>query len=221
MNIKNNIIDQLEKEADEFSYTLNIGLKSGEVVYVDGITRGEKNGYLNFAKHSVDTMILEIDNSLWRIQAQDIESISVKKYKTESSEKYGWISNLFLSKARFSKKTYLFWIKLFILGAILSVMYSSVRSVLGGDIMSVIMDPQLLKMIISKSVSYIDKIFIIVLFIQIGISVVDLLLPTNEPYRRIKPYPEYAIDTRLSNIIVVFVFIVFYQIFAAFLGKLV
>ncbi len=221
MNIKNSIIDQLEKEADEFSYTLNISLKSGESVYIDGITKGEKNGYLNFAKHSLDTMILEIDNSLWRIQAEDIEAISVKKYKTDIAKNFNWFFKLFFSKGHFSKKTYLFWSKIFVFAMIIAVLYSAVRSVLGGDIMTVIMDPELLQTILNDSIASVHQVFVAILLIQIILFGIDLALPTTEPYRRIKPYPEYAAETRISNSIVIILFYVFYQIFTIFVGKIV
>lgn len=220
MNIRNSIIDQLEKEADEFEYALSIGLKSGEVVYIDGITKGEKNGYLNFAKHSSDTMILEIDNSLWRIQAQDVESISVKQYKSELDKYLGWFNKLFLSKSYFGKSVFTMWIKWFFVGAVFAVLYSSIKSVLGGDIMTMLMDPALLKTIISDSIKYVDKVFIIVFLIQLALFIIDLVLPSAEPYKKIKPYSDYASETRLNHLIIVVCFFVFYQVFTAILGKI-
>lgn len=213
MRIRNNVIDQLEKEMDEYFYCLSIGLKSGEIVYIDGISKGEKNGYLNFAKHSQETMILEIDNSLWRIQAGDVESISVKQYKKQSEKSFGWFKRLFLVKSRFTRGTYFFWIKWFLFLFILSMMLAAFKSVLKGDVMAVIMDPSLLGTVIKTGLRYADKVFFAILGLMGLLYILDFFLPVTEPFRRIKPYPEYLSDNRFYNLIIILAFIFFYKIF--------
>lgn len=214
MRIRNNLIDQLEKEMDEYFYCLSIGLKSGEIVYIDGISKGEKNGYLNFAKHSQETMIIEIDNSLWRVQAGDIESISVKQYKKSSERALGWFNRHLITKSRFTKVSYFFWIKWFVFLFILSMLLGAVKSVIKGDVMAVIMDPSLLGNVIKLGLSYADMAFFAILGIMVLIYIVDFFLPITEPFRRIKPYPGYLSDTRLSNFFIILGFIIFYKVFS-------
>ncbi len=221
MYIRNNIIDKLEKDADEFSYALNIGLKSGESVYVDGITRGEKNGYVNFAKHSTETMLLEIDESLWRIQAEDIESISVKQYQTNMDNSFRWFKNIFLSESKFAKSTYFMWVKWFIFGAILAFVYGGIKVVLGGDIMNALMDSGLVKQVITTSISLMDKVFLLIFIIMIVTFIIDCLLPSAEPYKKIKPYSDYAANPRLQNLSLIVIFLLFYKIIATFMSKLI
>lgn len=214
MRIRNNLIDQLEKEMDEYYYCLSIGLKSGEIVYIDGISKGEKNGYLNFAKHSQETMILEIDNSLWRIQAGDVESISVKQYKKKNEKNYGWFKRTFLAKARFTRASYYFWIKWFLFLLVFSMLLASFKSVLQGDIMAVLMDTSLLGDIIKTGLGYADMAFFAILGIMVLFYIVDFFLPVTEPYRRIKPYPEYLSDNRFSNLLIILGYALFYKVFS-------
>ncbi len=221
MNIKNNIIDKLEKDADEFSYALNIGLKSGEGVYIDGITRGEKNGYVNFAKHSTETMLLEIDNSLWRIQAEDIESISVKQYQTNIDNSFRWFKNIFLSESKFNKSTYFMWIKWFVFGAFVSFVFGGIKTVLEGDIMNALMDSNSIKLIINTAVGYMDMVFILIFIILVVTFIIDCILPSDEPYKKIKPFSEYASNPRLHNLALIVLFLLFYKIIASLISKLI
>ncbi len=222
MYIRNNIIDRLEKDADEFSYALNIGLKSGESVYVDGITRGEKNGYVNFAKHSTETMLLEIDDSLWRIQAEDVESISVKQYKTGLEDSFRWFKNLFFSESKFKKSTYVVWIKWFLFGVLVSFFYAGVKVVIdGGDIMSAIVDSSIVKVILNTALNYMDKLFLIILIIMMVMFIVDCVLPSDEPYKKIKPFSEYGANPRIHNFGIILMFLLFYKIVATFIYKLI
>ncbi len=222
MYIRNNIIDRLEKDADEFSYALNIGLKSGESVYVDGITRGEKNGYLNFAKHSTETMLLEIDDSLWRIQAGDVESISVKQYKTGLEDSFRWFKNLFFSESKFKKSAYIMWIKWFLFGAVVSFLFAGVKVVIdGGDLMSAIVDSSIIKVIINTALNYIDTLFLGILIIMVVTLIIDCLLPSDEPYKKIKPYSEYCSNPRIHNFAIIVMFLLFYKIVATFVYKLI
>lgn len=218
MRIRNNLIDQLEKEMDEFYYCLSIGLKSGEIVYIDGISKGEKNGYLNFAKHSQETMILEIDNSLWRIQAADIESISVKQYKKKNEKSYGWFNRNLIAKARFTKASFFFWIKWFVFLLIFSMFLAAFKIVLKGDVMAVLMDPSMIGNVLKEGLRYGDMAFFAILAIMAILFIIDFFLPITEPYRRIKPYPEYLSDNRLSNLIVILGFIMFYKVFSILLA---
>lgn len=221
MNIRNNIIDKLEKDADDFFYALSIGLKSGEVVYIDGISRGEKNGYINFAKHSRETMLLEIDNSLWRIQAEDIESVSVKQYKTKMDKSQRWFYNLFLSQSRFGRSTYFMWIKFFLFGAFLSFILAGMTTVIGGgDVMGVLMDSSLFKVLLETGGSYIGKVFLVIFLIMVITFIIDLSLPSEEPFKKIKPYSDYASNTRLQNLIIILLFLVFYNIVAVIISTL-
>lgn len=220
MRIRNNLIDQLEREHDDYFYCLSIGLKSGEIVYIDGISKGEKNGYLNFAKHSQETMILEIDNSLWRIQAQDVESISVKQYKKDREKSLGWFNRTFLSKSKFTKETYFFWIKWFIFLLILSMFLAAIKSVLKGDVMTVLMDSSLFSSILKTGFDYAGKAFFLIFGIMLALFAADMFLPVTEPYRRIKPYPDYLRDNKLSNLTIILSFGIFYKLFTIITSSL-
>ncbi len=209
MKIRNSIIDQLEHETDKYTYALNIGLKSGEIILVDGVCLGEKNAYINFAKYSKETMILEIDNSLYRIGAGDIESINVKKYNTDAGKVTNILNYLFLSKGRFDKYTYIFWIKWFIAAIFFCVLYAAITYVTKSDLSNLI--PQAtttVNIILQNSVVYMRKVYKIILYIQLGIFVFDLILPPKEAYKRIKPYLGYAEPTRLSNLVVIVIYMV-------------
>ncbi len=221
MKIKNNIIDRLEKDADNFLYTLNIGLKSGEVVYIDGISKGEKNGYLNFAKHSQETMILQIDEALWRISAEDIESINVKKYKKSTNKTISFLNSIFLSESKFESQTYFMWIKWFVFGAIVSILIAAAKTILQGDMMNMLTDPDLPKMIITNSLLYMDKVFFAIILILIITFVIDCILPSNEPYKRLKPFPDYAQNPRIRNLATIIIFLLVYKIVAAFLSSVI
>lgn len=214
MRIRNNIIDRLEKDYDDYVYTLNIGLKSGESIYIDGITKGEKNGYVHFAKNSSETMLLEIDNSLWRLQASDIESMSIKYYKKSLAEATNFLSNIFFAKGKVRKSVYFFLIKSFVFFAILSVIIAGVTLIFeGGDIMGSIRDANLIRSVMEKALTLTKTAFSIVFIIQIVLFVIDAILPPEEPYRRIKPYRTYADETRFSNILIIISFFIFFQIF--------
>ncbi len=219
MIIRNSIIDQLEHEEDKFTYALNIGLKSGEIVYLDGINLGEKNAYLNFAKYSKETMLLEIDSALYRISASDIESISVKKYSTGSAKLTGLLGYLFLSKGRFNKNTYIVWIKWFVVASIFAMIYAGVKYVLSEDLVTVLMDKSTFSNIITMSIEYIKKLFPIFLGIQGVLFLIDLILPPKEKYQRLKPYPSYAEPAKLSNLIVIIIFAIMYAGFLYAIGK--
>ncbi len=219
MIIRNSIIDQLEHEEDKYTYALNIGLKSGEVIYLDGVNLGEKNAYLNFAKYSKETMLLEIDSALYRIGAGDIESIEVKKYSTSSGKLTGLLGYLFLSKGRFNKNTYVVWMKWFVVAAIFSVIYAAVKYVLSEDLVTVLMDKATFSNIVTNSLEYIKKLFPLFLGIQAGLFVLDLILPPKEKYKRIKPYPSYAEPAKIGNLIVILVFAAIYAGFLYAIGK--
>lgn len=220
MNIKNNIIDKLEKDSDIYFYALSIGLKSGEVVYLDGISRGEKNGYLNFAKYSNETMLLEIDNALWRIQAQDIESMTVKQYGKYDNPS-NFYHRIFLSNSRFRRSTYLLWIKLFFFGAFLALLMAGMNSIFGdGDLMGILMDSQHFKNFVQRGASYVSKVFILIYIILVVTFLIDLLLPSEEAYRKIKPYRDYASNPRIQNLILIVLFLFFYKIIAFITSRL-
>ncbi len=220
MNIRNSIIDQLEHETDKYTYALNIGLKSGEVVYLDGVNLGEKNAYLNFAKYSKEMMLLEIDDALYRINAEDIESINVKKYNTSSGGITNLLSYLLLSKGRFTKSTYIVWIKWFVVAAIFSILYAAFKYISSGDLLSVVMDSSTFGNIIQNSVEYIKLCFMVIFGIQVLLFIIDLVLPPKEAYKRIKPYSGYAEPAKLGNLLVILSFAIVYIAFTSMIGKI-
>ncbi len=220
MNIRNSIIDQLEHETDKYTYALSIGLKSGEVVFLDGVNLGEKNAYLNFAKYSKEIMLLEIDDALYRIGAEDIESINVKRYGSGSGKVVNIFNYLFLSKGRFTKATYIFWIKWFVAAVIFSIIFAAFKYVTSGDFISIIMDGSTFGNVLQNSVEYIKLSFMIITGIQILLFIIDLVLPPKEAYKRIKPYSGYGEPSKIVNLFVIVSFIAVYVAFTMMIDKI-
>ncbi len=220
MKIRNNILDELQHERNKYTYAMNIGLKSGEIIFLDGICLGEKNAYINFTKYSKDTMILEIDNSLYKINASDIESLNVTKYKTESSKVSNFFNYLFFSKGNFDKTAYLFVIKWFIFAAVLSIMFAGFKTIFAGDMMTNLMKKSTMDNVVKLSFVYMKKAFWGFLLLQILMFIIDLILPPKEAHKRLKPYSGYAEPTRMGNLVIILIYILSFQVFYILLLKM-
>lgn len=103
----------------------------------------------------------------------------------------------------------------------MSILYATAKTVMQDDIMSMVVDPDLPKMALTNSIVYMDKIFAIIIIIMLITFIIDCLLPSNEPYKKIKPFPDYASNPRIRNLSTIIIFLIVYKIVAGFLSKVI
>lgn len=182
MKYSNNLIDKAQLAKDSNFYAVNLWLKSGQKVYLEDLTVGEKDAYLQYVKSGQSLMIISMGDTMWRLLPNDIERIEVKAY-TESTQKSVYpLLRIFLAKSRIATETFAHLIRLYLLVIMISVFAGVAKAFKDGDLMGLLFDPTVLSEYILWIINWLEKGFLVVFFAMAAVNVFDFILKPLEKY---------------------------------------
>lgn len=220
MKIKNNIIDQLEPVKDNKSYAVNITLKSGEVIYLESLTKGEKDGYLGYVKIGTEVMLIEIGRTIWRIMPEDIEKMDVKAYSAVKSTGIYPVMKVLMAKSRMESATFLRFIVLFVAVFVLALVAVLGKSLVDNEIMNVLFDSSVRSEYLQLAVTWIDLGYKLIIMVMLATNILDLILKPVEAFHIIDNDRHFLSGTKTLHVLITFGFMIGYTIFMIIFNRL-
>ncbi len=182
MRMKNNLFDQLESVKDGKLYAVNIHLKSGQVIHLEHLEKGEKDAYINYTRIGKEKMLIETNKMVWRIMPDDIERVEVKSYNKQQAKGLYPLMRIAMTRSRLDTTLFSRFIVYFILLLLAMVGFQVLRAMLIEDPMSILADYTLLAPYMgdaSKMFVQFSWMLIIVMFI---LNIIDLILVSTEKF---------------------------------------
>jgi hypothetical protein len=220
MNIKNNLFDQMENIDDGKIYAVNISLKSGEVIYLESLSKSEKDAYIAYVKSGTDVMLLEMGKTIWRIQPSDIEKLDVKSYSSTHEVGIYPIMKVLMAKSRMESSTFTRFITLFIGVFVLALIGVLAKSLIDGEIMNVLFDSVIRNSYLELGFEWIGLSFKVIVILMLFANIVDLILKPVEAFHIIDHDRHFLAGTKTLHVLITFGFVVGYSVFMNIFTKL-
>ncbi len=182
MRMKNNLFDQLEIVKDGKLYAVNIHLKSGQIVHLEHLEKGEKDAYVNHARNGKDKMLIETNKTVWRILPDDIERIEVKSYNKQQANGVYPFMRIVMTKSRLDTSIFTRFIFFFIVLLVVSVAFQVVRGMLIEDPMAILTDYTLLAPYMADASKMFVKFSWMLVIAMAVLNVIDLILGSTEKF---------------------------------------
>lgn len=158
------------------NYALSIFLKNGDVLHLSGLSREEKDRYFALARNPEMSMLIEESNGIRNLLGSDIASVTFKRYNETYEKTLFQVEKMLLSESSFGVGIYFFIIKLFIVLAMIWALKEGVTGMLQGDVMTNIMDADILSKLFLQGIGSTDSIFKYSFILMLAISLVDIVL---------------------------------------------
>lgn len=157
-------------------YALSIFLKNGDVLHLSGLSREEKDRYFALARNPEMSMLLEEDNGIRNLLGSDIASITFKRYNEAYEKTLFQVEKMLLSESSFGLGVYFFTIKMFVVLAVIWVLKEAALGMLEGDLMTNVMDTDMISRMFLQGIRSTDSIFKYAFMIMLSISLIDIVL---------------------------------------------
>ncbi len=201
MRIKNNLLDGMEKQTDGRLYAVNICLKSGEVVHLEQLEKGEKDAYVNYVRNGREKMLIETSKQVWRIMPDDIERLDVKSYTMQQENGVYPFMRFLMVKSRMATETFMRFITFYILilvGAII-LKLGQAGVVENTDLLN---DFSLLRGYLFEAGEIFIKLSWLLAIVMIFLNVVDLVLRPTEKFYILDEERSVLEDTKLLHLLI-------------------
>ncbi|PID80030.1 MAG: hypothetical protein CSB19_01120 [Clostridiales bacterium] len=219
MRMKNNLFDQLEPVKDGKLYAVNIHLKSGQVVHLEHLQKGEKDAYINYTRSGREKMLIETNKMVWRILPDDIERVEVKSYNTQQANGVYPFMKYAMTRSRLDTSVFTRFILYFFLALIGSVGFQIVKALVIEDPMSVLVDYRLLVPYINDASDLFVQISWLLVVVMLGINVIDLLLKSTEKFYILDENRSFLEGTKIFHLIITLACLLGFKLVnAAFFG---
>ncbi len=182
MKMKNNLFDQLETVKDGKLYAVNIHLKSGQVVHLEHLEKGEKDAYVNHARSGREKMLIETNKTVWRILPDDIERVDVKSYNNHQAKGLYPFMRIVMTKSRLDSSLFTRFIFYFIVLLVASVAFQVVRGMLIEDPMAILADYTLLAPFMEAASKMFVKFSWLLIIVMFALNILDLILGSTEKF---------------------------------------
>ncbi len=182
MRVKNNLFDQLESVKDGKLYAVNVHLKSGQIIHLEHLEKGEKDAYINYVRNGREKMLIETNKLVWRILPDDIERVEVKSYNNQQANGLYPIMRIAMTKSRLETDLFTRFIFYFILLLIVSVLFNIFRAVLIEDPMTILADYTLLSPFMADASKMFVQFSWILVVVMLALNVLDLILSSAEKF---------------------------------------
>ncbi len=182
MRVKNNLFDQLESVKDGKLYAVNIHLKSGQIIHLEHLEKGEKDAYINYVRSGRDKMLIETNKLVWRILPDDIERVEVKSYNKQQANGIYPLMRVAMTKSRLDTEMFTRFIFYFILLLIASVVFNIFRAMLIEDPMAILTDFTLLAPFMADASKMFVQFSWLLVVVMLALNVLDLILSSAEKF---------------------------------------
>jgi hypothetical protein len=211
--MRNSLFEHLEHSDDGKHYAVNITLKSGSVVYLEGLKKGEKDSYLAYAKTGKDPMILTGDKNLWRILPSDIEKIDVKAYGDSYAKGVYPFMKIFMAKSRMQADTFFSIARIFIVVVLLAIIAGAAQALKDGDLLNLIFEKDLLAVYIATMMGWIEQGFLAILAMLVFANLIDFILMPVDQFHILENNRHFLSGTKTLHVLITLGFILFFLVF--------
>ncbi len=201
MRIKNNLLDGMEKVRDGKLYAVNICLKSGEVVHLEHLEKGEKDAYVNYVRNGTEKMLIESTKQVWRILPDDIEKLDVKAYSKEQGNSVYPFVRFIMAKSRMATETFTRFVGFYVMFLFVAIFIKLAQAgiVENTDLLN---DLSLLKPYLLEAGELFMKVAWLLAFVMMFMNIIDLILRPSEKYYILDEERSVLADTKLLHILI-------------------
>lgn len=221
MTIKNNIIDLLEHLDDGSYYAVNLVLKSGNTIYLENLSKGEKDSYLAYAKQGTTLMLISDEKTLWRVMPQDIERVDVKEYQNTLAKGVYPLLKVFMAKSHFTSNTFFNLARIFILVIMLTVFAGMGIALQKGDLIGLLFDQELLQEYVQMVFKWSERGFYALLVVMLITNVADFVMRPVESFHILDVNRQFLAETKLLNLLITLAFIIVFLILKTAVAMLI
>lgn len=201
MKYKNVAVDQLERVSDGKLYAVNILLKSGETVHLEGLDKGQKDAYVLFAKHGGLPMLLESKQTLWRIQAEDVQRLDIKSYSEEQDGFLYPVLRFIMGQSRVNTSLYIKGLQVFIFWSVAAAILSIAKAVMDGNVLEIFLERDVMADILVSTVNMIQTGLKFIVIYVVLLAGIDMALKPLERFYIIDEERPIIAGTKLSHLL--------------------
>ncbi len=201
MRTRNNLFDGMEKESDGKLYAVNIQLKSGEVIHLEHLEKGEKDAYVNYVRTGKDKMLIETSKQVWRILPDDIERLDVKAYNTSQANGVYPFMRFLMVRSRMETETFTKFIWYFVWLLIGSVVIKLGEAAIVENT-SILNDFSIIGDYLSEARPLFVKFSWVLIAIMFVLNLLDLILKPTEKFYILDEERSVLEDTKLLHILI-------------------
>lgn len=208
MKLKNSLFDDLVHNDDGQYYAVNLWLKSGETIYLEDLSKGEKEAYLQYVRAGNQIMLISSPSTIWRLTPEDIVRVDVKMYGLANQKTVYPLFRIFLAKSRIATETFSNFIRLYLLVLMAIILAGVVKVFKDGDLMGLLFDTTILANYVATVISWMEAGFLVVFGIMIIANFVDFILKPMQTYHVIDPDRHILYGTKTAHLLMSFAFAV-------------
>lgn len=199
---------EVTKNEHHILYALSVHLKYGEVLHVESVDKETKDAYLNLAKTSGETMLLETKTEVRHLKSDDIAKVSIVAYDENYLKVWHPLKRIFFSESSFARYLFSFIVKLFVFTCVVLGIAQLGLKVIDGTIMEALFDPMQFKNMMIALTSQIGTLFKFTMIFMVLWHFLDMALSFRKTYyinQDGAPWVEHTVSSHMSITILLFV----------------
>lgn len=202
-------------------YALSIHMKYGEVLHVEGITKEDKERYIELARSVGQTMLVEDSITVRHLHSNDISKISVKAYDAEREKWMHPFQKMLFTESSLGRPLFRGVIKAFVWFSVLSIIGMFGLAMIEGNVFDVFFDASIFMSTLQRGFDFMQQLFKYAVILLILLNLLDLGLGLNASYFINQDGEEAPEFSRLSNVTVTAAFVIIFTIVRMVLNGLV